>query len=128
LGHANAAGCHVVFGSDLLGSMQTAQCEEFDLRATVESRWDTLRAATVNAARLFQEAETLGVVSVGARADLIVVPTLSNRCVQLEALVRANGEGGSSELQMSDPVRSRCGYTAATPFVPTSHRPRQLRD
>jgi imidazolonepropionase-like amidohydrolase len=58
--------------------MQTAQCEEFDLRATVEPRWDTLRAATIHAARLFQEAGTLGEVTVGARADLIVVESLDD--------------------------------------------------
>ena len=100
LRYANAAGCRVVFGSDLLGAMQTAQCEEFDLRATVESRWQTLRAATLHAARLFQEdgdggggggggeegteaaaaaAEGvvgIGVVAVGRRADLIVVDSI----------------------------------------------------
>jgi hypothetical protein len=51
---ANAAGCTVVFGSDLLGAMQAAQCEEFDLRATVEPRWRTLQSATILAAELFQ--------------------------------------------------------------------------
>ena len=77
LRHANASGCEVAFGSDLLGAMQAAQCEEFDLRARVEPRWDTLRAATVRAAKLFQEpAGSAGVVAVGARADLIVVDSL----------------------------------------------------
>ena len=57
--------------------LQAAQCEEFDLRARVEPRWDTLRAATVRAAKLFQEpAGSAGVVAVGARADLIVVDSL----------------------------------------------------
>lgn len=78
LRHANAAGCHVVFESDLVGAMQTAQCEEFDLRAIVEPRWDTLRAATVHTARVFHEAGTIGEVTVGARADLIVVDSLDD--------------------------------------------------
>ena len=69
-----------MFGSDLLGAMQTAQCEEFALRATVEPRWDTLRSATVLAAQLFQEEGDGGIgrVAQGYRADLILVDAIEH--------------------------------------------------
>ena len=76
LGHANAAGCKVVFGSDLLGAMQVAQLEEFELRAEVEPPWQTLRAATVHAAELLAQEHYTGQVAVGCAADLIVVESV----------------------------------------------------
>ena len=44
-----------------------------DLRADVESPAEVIRAATLHAAELFQRAGEIGVVAVGARADLLVV-------------------------------------------------------
>jgi imidazolonepropionase-like amidohydrolase len=70
---AHRAGVNLVFGTDLLGGMHPAQCEEFRIRAQVQPSVDVLRAATCNAARLLNLQEQIGVVAPGAHADLLVV-------------------------------------------------------
>lgn len=67
------AGVRMGFGTDLLGAMHVHQCDEFAIRAKVLPPVDILRSATsVNAAILQREGK-LGVIRVGALADLILV-------------------------------------------------------
>ena len=70
---AHNAGVNVVYGSDLLGPLQTAQLEEFTLRAEVQPAVDIIRAATTTAARLLNLEGTIGTLAVGAEADLLVL-------------------------------------------------------
>jgi len=67
------AGVKMGFGTDLLGSLHTHQCEEFRIRAEVLPPLDILRSATSINAELLNMSGELGVVAVGALADLIVV-------------------------------------------------------
>ena len=69
---AAAAGVRLVYGTDLLGAMHDAQLTEFSLRAEVQPVSEVLRAATVDAAAMLGEGD-LGVVTAGARADLLVL-------------------------------------------------------
>ncbi|MEV0281289.1 amidohydrolase family protein [Streptomyces sp. NPDC050610] len=73
LERAHTAGVNLVYGSDLLGPMQTAQLEEFTLRAEVQPAADILRAATSTAARLLNLESRIGTLAVGASADLLIV-------------------------------------------------------
>ncbi|MEV0262403.1 amidohydrolase family protein [Streptomyces sp. NPDC050617] len=73
LERAHTAGVNLVYGSDLLGPMQTAQLEEFTLRAEVQPAADIVRAATSIAARLLDLESRIGTLAVGADADLLVV-------------------------------------------------------
>jgi imidazolonepropionase-like amidohydrolase len=70
---AHRSGVQLVYGSDLLGAMHRRQLTEFAIRGEVQKPVDVIRAATVNAATLFQREGDIGVVAVGARADLIAV-------------------------------------------------------
>jgi imidazolonepropionase-like amidohydrolase len=70
---AHRAGVNLAFGTDLLGGMHGAQCDEFRIRAQVQPSVDVLRAATSNAARLLGMEGLIGVVAPGAHADLLVV-------------------------------------------------------
>jgi imidazolonepropionase-like amidohydrolase len=70
---AHRAGVNLAFGTDLLGGMHRAQCDEFRIRAQVQPSVDVLRAATSNAARLLNMEGLIGVVAPGAHADLLVV-------------------------------------------------------
>ena len=70
---AHKAGVNIVYGSDLLGPLQTAQLEEFTLRAEVQPAVDVIRAATTTAARLLNLEGTIGTLAVGAEADLLVL-------------------------------------------------------
>lgn len=70
---AHQAGVKLVYGTDLLGDMHRHQLTEFALRSQVQKPIDVIRAATVNAAALFNEVGATGVLQPGARADLLVV-------------------------------------------------------
>ncbi|MEV4162067.1 amidohydrolase family protein [Nonomuraea dietziae] len=72
LERAASAGVRLVYGSDLLGGMHRHQSEELRLRARVQSP-KVLRAATVNAAELVGMAGSIGTLTVGAHADLLVL-------------------------------------------------------
>jgi len=61
------------FGTDLLGSLHTRQCDEFILRARVEPPIDTLRSACSINAEIIGEQGRLGCIREGALADLLVV-------------------------------------------------------
>ena len=66
-------GVNIVYGTDLLGSMQRRQLDEFAIRGEVQAAADVIRGATCNAARLFRMQGEIGVIEEGAQADLLVV-------------------------------------------------------
>jgi imidazolonepropionase-like amidohydrolase len=68
-----AAGVKMGFGSDLLGEMHYMQLQELEIRASLLGNLEALRSATTVAASIVAQNEKLGVVDVGAVADLIVV-------------------------------------------------------
>jgi imidazolonepropionase-like amidohydrolase len=70
---AHRIGVKLVYGTDLLGAMHRYQLDEFAIRGEVLKPVDVIRSATSTAAELFQRQGELGVVSPGARADLLVV-------------------------------------------------------
>ncbi len=110
---ANAAGCTVVFGSDLLGAMQAAQCQEFELRAAVEPRWSTVRSATILAAQLFQEHGDGGIgrVAQGCRADLILVDSIEGLSTP-ERNLKAVVKNGVPVLDRTRAVQSEASGAA----------------
>jgi imidazolonepropionase-like amidohydrolase len=71
---ADAAGVTMCYGTDLLGPLQVKQTSEFTLRKKAGlSALKILQAATVNAARMLRQEETLGRLKEGFSADLIVL-------------------------------------------------------
>ncbi|MFK0297374.1 amidohydrolase family protein [Streptomyces sp. NPDC090442] len=75
LERAHRGGVTLVYGSDLLGGMHRHQNEEFRIRARIQPPIDVIRAATTNAARLLGQEGSIGTLTVGARADAIVLDT-----------------------------------------------------
>jgi imidazolonepropionase-like amidohydrolase len=63
----------MAFGTDLLGSMQRHQSDEFRIRAKVMPAADILRSATLVGAELLGREGELGVVAEGATGDLLLV-------------------------------------------------------
>jgi imidazolonepropionase-like amidohydrolase len=70
---AYEGGVKIVYGTDLLGSMQRRQLEEFAIRAAVQSPIELIRSATTTAAALFRLSGEIGTIEPGKRADLLVV-------------------------------------------------------
>jgi imidazolonepropionase-like amidohydrolase len=68
-----SAGVKVCFGTDLLGSLYTRECEEFSIRAEVFTPLEVLRQATSVTAEMMMMEGRIGCVAPGAFADLIVV-------------------------------------------------------
>jgi imidazolonepropionase-like amidohydrolase len=82
---AHRGGVKLAYGTDLLGAMHKDQLLEFGIRSEVQAPIDIIRAATCNAAELFNEVGQTGVIKEGARADLLVVdgdPTQDLRRLQ----------------------------------------------
>ncbi|WP_129657522.1 metal-dependent hydrolase family protein [Rothia halotolerans] len=73
LEQAHRAGVNLVYGSDLLGDLQTRQLDEFAIRARVLPIMDVLRSATSTAARLLGMEGEIGTLAPGALADLLVL-------------------------------------------------------
>lgn len=71
LAHSN--GISIAFGTDLFADLHDQQLNEFVLRSEVQPAADLIRSATTVGARLLQQSDQLGVVAVGALADLLVV-------------------------------------------------------
>ncbi|SDV48066.1 metal-dependent hydrolase family protein [Chitinasiproducens palmae] len=67
------AGVAMGYGSDLLGEMHRYQSDEFRIRAEMLDPLQAVQSATSVAAKIVQREGELGVVAVGALADLIVV-------------------------------------------------------
>ena len=95
---AHQAGVKLVYGTDLLGQMHKYQLNEFAIRSQVQPPIDIIRAATCQAAELFNEVGEVGIVAAGARADLLVVegnPLEDLGCLQEpEQYLRAIIKGG----------------------------------
>ncbi len=70
---AHAHGVRMVFGTDLLGTMQRHQLSEFTIRSAFQTPAETIRSATVTAAELFGETGETGEIMEGARGDMIVL-------------------------------------------------------
>ncbi len=68
---ARDAGVEMGFGTDLLGETHDQQSRELAIRAEVQAPIDVLRSATTINARILGREGELGVVAVGAEADLI---------------------------------------------------------
>ncbi|WP_371680834.1 amidohydrolase family protein [Streptomyces sp. NBC_01276] len=98
------AGVNLVFGSDLLGPLHSAQLEEFTLRAEVQPAADVIRSATSTAARLLRMEGEIGTLAPGAHADLLVV------------------DGAPWRTSPSSPVPSATFGTWSKP-VPSSEKP-----
>lgn len=70
---ASRSGVQLVYGSDLLGAMHRHQLDEFAIRREIQKPIDLIRAATINAAKLFKMEGQIGTVTPGASADLLLV-------------------------------------------------------
>lgn len=70
---AHRHGVKMLFGTDLLGSMQRHQLNEFHIRAEVVPADELIRAATCHAADAYGSSGDFGEIIPGARADLIVL-------------------------------------------------------
>jgi imidazolonepropionase-like amidohydrolase len=70
---AHRAGVNLVYGSDLLGQLHSAQLEEFTLRAQVQPPADIIRAATTTAAKLLGLEGQIGTLQPNSHADLLVL-------------------------------------------------------
>lgn len=70
---AEDAGVQVAYGSDLLGQSHVHQSEELRIRAEVSGNAQAIRSATTVAAAVLQMQSELGVIQVGAIADLLVI-------------------------------------------------------
>ena len=68
-----AAGVPMGFGTDLLGTLQDRQSQEFLIRGEVLSPVEVLRSATSINADLVQRSGELGTIAPGAVADILVV-------------------------------------------------------
>lgn len=70
---ATDAGVTICFGTDLLGPLHFAQSKEFSVRRQVQSSVQILQSATINAAKLLMQEDSLGQVKAGFRADLLIL-------------------------------------------------------
>lgn len=94
---AYRGGVPLIYGTDLLGSMQRHQLNEFNLRKDVVSNADLIRSATCTPAKAFLREGEFGIVAPGARADLLVLETnplddisaLTNPETNLTAIMKA---------------------------------------
>ena len=66
-------GVPVAFGTDLLGQLQVAQTDEFQIRAQVVSPIEIIRSATTIGAEVLRMEGKLGCLKPGAYADIIVI-------------------------------------------------------
>jgi imidazolonepropionase-like amidohydrolase len=67
------AGAKLGFGTDLLGDLADYQSEEFLIRSAVESPFEIIKSATLINAEIVRQDGRLGVLAVGAIADMLVV-------------------------------------------------------
>ena len=67
------AGVKIAFGTDLLGPCHHYQANEFSLLTEALGAHGAIKAATLTAAEVVERSGEIGVLAVGAKADLIVV-------------------------------------------------------
>jgi imidazolonepropionase-like amidohydrolase len=70
---AKEAGVTMCFGTDLLGPLVYAQTKEFAIRNKVLDSLDILQSATINAARMLRQDNSLGQISPGYIADILIL-------------------------------------------------------
>lgn len=70
---ADAAGVAIAHGSDLLGPCHRYQADELSLKAEVLGNHGAIKSATMTSADLLNCTGEIGVLAVGAKADLLVV-------------------------------------------------------
>lgn len=70
---ADRAGLKIVFGTDLLGALQSQQSREFLIRKDIQTAESIIRSATTVAAELIGMSGQVGVVAPGATADLLII-------------------------------------------------------
>jgi imidazolonepropionase-like amidohydrolase len=73
LDRASKAGVRIAFGTDLLGSMQVHQSQEFRIRSSVQSNLAVIQSATTVGADLLNESGHLGCITEGAASDLLIL-------------------------------------------------------
>ncbi|WP_406806685.1 amidohydrolase family protein [Burkholderia semiarida] len=100
------AGVKMGFGSDLLGEMHAFQSGEFRIRAEVLGNLEALRSATTVAAEIVNMTGQLGVVAVGAIADLVV---LDGNPLEDIGVVADEGARVECVLQRGAVVKRRVG-------------------
>ncbi|OWT72783.1 MULTISPECIES: amidohydrolase family protein [unclassified Achromobacter] len=83
-------GVKMGIGSDLLGDMQQYQTEELEIRAKVLGNFEVICQATAIGAEILDRKGKLGVIAVGACADLLVVD--GDPVKDISVLVRNQGE------------------------------------
>jgi imidazolonepropionase-like amidohydrolase len=71
---ARAAGVRIGFGSDLMGALEDEQLQGLRLQCEVEGVEHTVEAATATNAAIMGLAGTVGSITPGAAADLVVFP------------------------------------------------------
>jgi imidazolonepropionase-like amidohydrolase len=70
---AKTAGVKTAFGTDLIGELDSHQCDEFEIRSRVLSNAEVIRSATLTAAEVIRRVGELGVIAPGALADALVL-------------------------------------------------------
>jgi imidazolonepropionase-like amidohydrolase len=96
LQHMKDAGVMVGYGTDLLGTTERFQLEEFTLRSPIYSNFDLLCQATSNNAQIIGAKGKLGVIAADAYADLLVVD--GNPLADIGVLTK---DGSTLDLIMS---------------------------
>ena len=95
--HCRAAGTKIGFGSDLLGELRDEQSRSLVLQAEAQTRHEVLTSATSVNAEILERTGELGVVTAGAKADLLLVDG-----DPLEDLGRLEGQGRHLAVIMQD--------------------------
>lgn len=91
------AGVKMGLGTDLLGALHRHQSEELKLRADILGNGMTIQQATLVGAEIIRMTDKLGVVKVGAIADLLVVD--GNPLTDISCLL---GQGDHIEVIIKD--------------------------
>ena len=91
------AGVKMGLGTDLLGALHRHQSEELKLRADILGKGITIQQATLVGAEILRMTDKLGVVKVGAIADLLVVD--GNPLTDISCLL---GQGDHIEVIIKD--------------------------
>ena len=71
--HCRSAGAHVGFGTDLLGDLRKYQARGLAMQGKVQSPREVLTSATLVNAEILNQPGKLGVIEIGAIADLLLV-------------------------------------------------------
>lgn len=70
---AHRRGVKIAYGTDLLGNLHQHQSLEFSIRSEIQKPLEIIQSATVFCAELFNLVGMIGVIEIGALADILVV-------------------------------------------------------